>query len=361
MNLQIAENLRRLRQERNMTQSELADQLGVSYQAVSRWENKSSYPDIELLPAIASLFGVTVDYLLGSVERHAGREWWDTWNRMQNPADRLLHLRQMHRAFPEDQEVFFRLCESITDRDECYRLTEEFIAQCPIPFFRAQAIRHMIHVEYEERVLQYLGEKNIPEEAWGVLLEDRYRARGDMDRLRKKSQWNLNENIRHALIRWASSSINEPCVNPSEGVTGARTVLAIITAITDSHLTDEHPVAGDGGPDLWYHERIWAGITLACAESACGHGDAAITLLSDAADLLSCVRHMDKDKILSYRTPNHETLDRPRSRCVTYYGEQMERSLSHPAFDYLQYDSRYAEQFALCKQIFTASGDADGM
>ena len=65
MNLRIAENIRRLRQENNLTQVQLADRLGVSYQAVSRWENETTYPDIELLPLIAAVFGVTVDYLLG--------------------------------------------------------------------------------------------------------------------------------------------------------------------------------------------------------------------------------------------------------------------------------------------------------
>ena len=64
MNLRIAENIKRLRQESQLTQAQLAERLGVSYQAISRWENETTYPDIELLPSIAALFGVTVDYLL---------------------------------------------------------------------------------------------------------------------------------------------------------------------------------------------------------------------------------------------------------------------------------------------------------
>ncbi len=47
MNLKLSENLRRLRRERGMPPNEQADRLGVSYLAVSRWENESSYPDIE--------------------------------------------------------------------------------------------------------------------------------------------------------------------------------------------------------------------------------------------------------------------------------------------------------------------------
>ncbi|MBS5853138.1 MAG: helix-turn-helix transcriptional regulator [Staphylococcus sp.] len=42
----------------------LAEQLGVSFQAVSRWENSVTFPDITMLPLLANMFDVTVDYLL---------------------------------------------------------------------------------------------------------------------------------------------------------------------------------------------------------------------------------------------------------------------------------------------------------
>ncbi len=353
MNLQIAENLRRLRQEQGLTQATLAERLGVSYQAVSRWENKSSYPDIELLPAIAALFGVTVDYLLGNTDRNAGREWWETWHELNDPSERLLHLRRMHRAFPDDQEVFLRLCESVTDRDECYRLTEEFLAQCTIPFFRARAIKHMICVEDEERVMDYMYERNIPEEAWDALLEQRYLIRGETEKFRQKSQWLLYEHLREAFIRLSTPALNELPRDPSEGADGARTVLSIIAALTDTTLTAEHPVAGDGEPDLWYHERIWAGITLACAAAHTGDAEHAMTLLSDAAELLDRVRHLGKDEPLSYRTCGLDTFDRPRARCSLYYdGEHMEKVLSHPAFAVLRESSPFDRRFAACERIF---------
>lgn len=61
----FGERIAKYRKEKNMTQEALANPLGVTNQAVSKWENDQSYPDIEQLPNIADLFGVTIDALFG--------------------------------------------------------------------------------------------------------------------------------------------------------------------------------------------------------------------------------------------------------------------------------------------------------
>lgn len=63
--LNIADNIVRLRQERKLTQAELADFLGVTKGSVSKWENSQSMPDILMLPQLAAYFNVTVDELIG--------------------------------------------------------------------------------------------------------------------------------------------------------------------------------------------------------------------------------------------------------------------------------------------------------
>ena len=65
MKLNIGENIKRPRRSRDITQEEFAEIVGVSCQSVSRWENNTCYPDMELLPTMADFFGVTVDALLG--------------------------------------------------------------------------------------------------------------------------------------------------------------------------------------------------------------------------------------------------------------------------------------------------------
>ena len=48
-----------------LTQDQLAEKLGVTAQAVSKWENDQSCPDITMLPKLADIFGITTDALLG--------------------------------------------------------------------------------------------------------------------------------------------------------------------------------------------------------------------------------------------------------------------------------------------------------
>ncbi len=62
---QIGKEISRLRKEKDMTQMELADKLGISYQAVSNWERGNSMPDIAKLPELADIFDISLDELLG--------------------------------------------------------------------------------------------------------------------------------------------------------------------------------------------------------------------------------------------------------------------------------------------------------
>lgn len=59
----IGENIKKLRNEKQVTQEQLAEHLCISYQAVSKWENSVTTPDIFLLPAIAEYFEVPIDEL----------------------------------------------------------------------------------------------------------------------------------------------------------------------------------------------------------------------------------------------------------------------------------------------------------
>lgn len=69
--MQIAQRIKRARIEKNMTQLQLADVMGVSYQAVSNWERGNSMPDISKLGVLCDALDLTVNELLGVEEKTA--------------------------------------------------------------------------------------------------------------------------------------------------------------------------------------------------------------------------------------------------------------------------------------------------
>lgn len=65
----IGQKITELRKEKGFTQEVLSEMLGVSPQAVSKWENNISYPDITLLPQLAQVLNVSVDELLSNTPK----------------------------------------------------------------------------------------------------------------------------------------------------------------------------------------------------------------------------------------------------------------------------------------------------
>lgn len=63
--MRIGEKIKQLRKEMGVTQDQLGKHLNISYQAISKWENGESFPDIALLVSIADYFDITTDELLG--------------------------------------------------------------------------------------------------------------------------------------------------------------------------------------------------------------------------------------------------------------------------------------------------------
>lgn len=70
----LGQRLYQLRKDKNLSQEELADRLGVSRQSVSKWETDASYPEPEKLVAIASFYHVSVDFLLRGEDAEPDRE-----------------------------------------------------------------------------------------------------------------------------------------------------------------------------------------------------------------------------------------------------------------------------------------------
>lgn len=78
--MNIADRIQHLRKSKGISQEELADKIGVSRQAVSKWENEQSTPDIEKIILLSDYFETTTDYLLKGIE--PTKESEQKWNAM---------------------------------------------------------------------------------------------------------------------------------------------------------------------------------------------------------------------------------------------------------------------------------------
>ncbi len=76
----ISDKIQELRKQNSLSQEQLADKMGVSRQAVSKWESGICAPDIEKIVALSELFGVSTDYLMKGTE---------TINSMDNPVQSM--------------------------------------------------------------------------------------------------------------------------------------------------------------------------------------------------------------------------------------------------------------------------------
>ena len=147
MTIHIAENLKRLRKERGLTQEALADFVGVSYQAVSKWERGDGYPDITLLPVIAGFFGVTLDDLGGMNEIH-NKEKYDEFNLKAGKlasegkiGEAIATMREALKVFPSDYHFMAELACSLdgygktkeerqANGEEAIRISERILEFC---------------------------------------------------------------------------------------------------------------------------------------------------------------------------------------------------------------------------------------
>ena len=149
MELNIGKKLRQLRREREITQEEMANHLGISFQAISKWERGDGYPDITMLPLLAGYFSVSVDSLLGMDEESAWQRYDEinrTWSDNRTAARHRENVELMEEAlreYPNDPLMLVQLSASL----------ERLAGQAETPAEKREHIRRS--VEVQERILRY--------------------------------------------------------------------------------------------------------------------------------------------------------------------------------------------------------------
>ena len=158
--LNIAGNLKRLRKQRAITQEDLANFIGVSFQAVSKWEREEGYPDITILPVIANFFDVSLDELVGmneiknQVKLEEIKEHHNKLTSQGKIKEAITLLRDALKIYPNDYWLLAELAcfldghgdtdeEKQKNWEESIKISERIIEFCPDPITRSNVQSNM--------------------------------------------------------------------------------------------------------------------------------------------------------------------------------------------------------------------------
>ncbi len=160
MNIKIGSIIKKLRAENNVTQDTLATAIGVTPQAISRWEAEGGYPDIELLPVLADFFSVSTDELLGYKHSQREEEIANIKMEMSRLAEvgtiekRIAFARNAISRYPSDFEIRENLavclyhlwCDTRNDDliKEIENLCSSVVAECKDEDIRYDAINVLV-------------------------------------------------------------------------------------------------------------------------------------------------------------------------------------------------------------------------
>ncbi len=313
MKLYIGDTIRRLRAAKDMTQEQLADALGVSFQSVSRWENGTNYPDIELIPEIALYFGISADDLLGmsgAIKEEKLREAWETFYNSADKNERLALIRVMHRNFPEDTGVLSVMANVLSDFPELYEeqkaVTEQFISAAP-------ANQGFTEKRNEENDLIYMLFECAPDDDLQNLLDKYSSENYDMTRTAllnfryfRRNEWEGYERTRQIKLKEMLVDIfNERLrkkyhASAADSAWAQRKSLEILNILTDySGDSLINPV-----PDLWFKHKWYLGLRLSCALASSDRTEEAISVLEDTVTLIEKFAALPAGSVLTYECPS---------------------------------------------------------
>nr|MBQ4318790.1 helix-turn-helix transcriptional regulator [Clostridia bacterium] len=146
----IGMKIRELRKENKITQEQLASALNISFQAVSKWENNISLPDVTLIPAIAGYFGVTTDTLfdfnLSKIESEVEAICDEAYKyRESDPAKSRAILEDGLSEYPDNEILLNNLLYVISDPDESISAAMKLIEHTVQPDIKYDALRFLAY------------------------------------------------------------------------------------------------------------------------------------------------------------------------------------------------------------------------
>lgn len=130
--MNIGNKIKELRKKRGITQEQLAESIGVSFQAVSKWENNIALPDIALAPLLARYFGVSLDTLFDFNSEKVNEEALaiakESWQYRGEDNDKAREiLEEGLKKYPDHEILLNNLLYVLDDNDEILRVASKII------------------------------------------------------------------------------------------------------------------------------------------------------------------------------------------------------------------------------------------
>ena len=311
MKLNLGNQIRLNRRRMNLTQEQLAERFGTSPQAISRWEIGTTYPDIEMLPMIASFFEISVDALLGVTEEEKEKycaelqKSFEVAVRAKDVQRTIEIMREIRRNLREYQNYWFfglyheiwnaRLFREEKVLEEMRILAEEIFNVCPKDDHYA-VIGCMANMEDDEHVDAFLDAYASREDmARSTLLFNRYKMREEFDKIEPVRQYILWMELSH-IISAANDWQKYLCKDPEHFIWFCETQLNYLNAVNNLSPDKKHMISGGDKPDLWCEERIQLGIRYAAAFAKLGKMDEAYDAFEDTIRVIEQIMAITDDK-----------------------------------------------------------------
>ena len=153
MQFNIGSQIKTLRKQKNMTQEQLAELLGISFQAVSKWENNLTLPDITLIPTLATIFGVSTDtifaYNISEIQKDINTSLENAYKeRDTNPDKARDILETALEKYPENDVILNNLLYTIDYKekpDEVIRIASKLIDNTEFGDVKYDALRFLAY------------------------------------------------------------------------------------------------------------------------------------------------------------------------------------------------------------------------
>ena len=301
MKLTIGENIRNYRKKNDITQEALADRLGVTYQSVSRWEKGATYPDLELLPAISEILGITVDELIGMPAIEKEKKAKETFDELRREcmkkdydADHIVEIiRDIRRNYMNSDEAWRPWTEG---NDRAFRdpkilpevrlMAEEYLQSHPMD---PHVLQTMAVVEDEERLGDFLEKFTTPFDcSERALMFNRYLRRRDIEKYEIERNYQLygafnNILCPRYLANWKA---------PKERWDAANDFMENLLAVIRTDAEDDRP-------DMWVQDRLELGLKSAKRLTTSGKFDEALKKIEKSVGLLEKTMEITDEVILS--------------------------------------------------------------